>query len=645
MKTPSNTRIACICTLTLLVSGCLGQSTNSVEIPTDGSPAGGGEATSDASVIEEGDSLTLIESVQDRELVERMPPTRSSTERAKREAVARQAMERQIASQPAIALQSVNQAAFSRVHQTRVVPDHGISRPADLLLPPSATGEQYADLTRNAVIRTEQQSVSTFSIDVDTGAYANVRRFLNNGQLPPAEAVREEELLNYFSYDYAQPDDPNLPFSLVTELGRTPWNAHTRLLHVGLQGQIPVTAETQPANLVFLIDVSGSMNSPDKLGLLKSSISLLASELDARDTVSIVVYAGSSGVVLEPTAGDQHDRIHQALARLSAGGSTHGSEGIQLAYQLASEQYRENGINRVILATDGDFNVGIRDVDALKSLIARKRDSGIALTTLGFGSGNYNDHLMEQLADVGNGNHAYIDTLAEARKVLVDERHATLLTIARDVKIQIEFNPAVVSEYRLIGYNNRVMANEDFNNDRVDAGEVGAGHSVTALYEVALVGDGGEVHFPRRYPSGRTTKISQGEDSQPSGRGPTPDKADEIAEIRLRYKLPQETNSRLHTQIAMLPMSDSQPLDDSNRPSPTSENFRFSASVAGFAQLLRGDERLQDFDFDDVRELATTARGLDPYGYRAEFLRLVNLADSLDRLSRMDHPDRDHDEG
>ncbi len=494
----------------------------------------------------------------------------------------------------------------------------------------SFSGENYAAMIRNATIETETQAVSTFSIDVDTGSYANVRRFLQAGRLPPASAVREEELLNYFSYDYADAADTQEPFSITTELGKTPWNHQTQLLHVGLKGYVPPAMESTAANLVFLVDVSGSMNSPDKLGLLKSSISLMAQQLDADDTVSLVVYAGSSGIVLEPTSGNQHRKIDQALSRLSAGGSTNGAQGIELAYQLASEHFKEDGVNRVILATDGDFNVGIDDVEELKALIARKRDSGIALTTLGFGTGNYNDHLMEQLADVGNGAYAYIDTLSEARKVLVDELQATLLTIASDVKIQIEFNPAVVSEYRLIGYSNRQLANEDFNNDRVDAGEIGAGHTVTALYEIALRGDGGERHSPSRY--GRRDKPGMDEPADAS-------LTDEIAELRLRYKLPGEKDSRLSTRIVSVSEANAEGTVES------SDNFRFSASVAAFGQLLRSDDRLADFDFQDARSLALGALGNDPYGYRAEYLRLLDLASSLDRLSRMDQYSPDNEEG
>ncbi|ASJ75384.1 vWA domain-containing protein [Granulosicoccus antarcticus] len=483
--------------------------------------------------------------------------------------------------------------------------------------------ETYAALIRNATVQTSTQAVSTFSIDVDTGAYSNVRRFIQNGQLPPENAVRVEELLNYFSYNYEAATDTQVPFSVTTEVGKTPWNDKTQLLHIGLKGYVPPAADTIAANLVFLIDVSGSMDSPDKLGLLKSSISLLSHELSANDTVSIVVYAGSSGTVLEPTPGNQHQKIDQALNRLTAGGSTNGAQGIELAYQLANENFQINGINRIILATDGDFNVGNSDVKSLTKLITRKRESGIALTTLGFGTGNYNDQLMEQLADAGNGSHAYIDTLGEARKVLVDEMQATLLTIAGDVKIQVEFNPEQVSEYRLIGYSNRQLANEDFNNDRVDAGEIGAGHTVTALYEIALQGDGGERHSAKRY------ETSAQAEKELNGVASSDPRLDEIAQVHLRYKLPDETKSRLTTHIIKKP--------DPEHPAPLSEDFLFSASVAAFGQLLQGDNRLESFSYQDVRQLGAGSLGDDPFGYRAEYLRLVDMSGSLDRFSRLEN--------
>jgi len=470
-----------------------------------------------------------------------------------------------------------------------------------------ANTERYQSLTSNPVIRVANQSTSTFSVDVDTGAYANVRRFLTTGQLPPPDAVRLEELINYFSYDYAVPESADKPFQIQTELATTPWNDNTRLLHIGIKGYEVEVDKRPPANLVFLIDVSGSMADANKLGLLKSSMKMLTKQLTKDDRVSIVVYAGASGVVLEPTPGDNHRAIHRALRNLRAGGSTNGAAGIEEAYELATSAMTDDSINRIILATDGDFNVGISDIEKLKKLIEHNRETGIALTTLGFGVGNYNDHLMEQLADVGNGNYAYIDSLNEARKVLVDELTSTLLTIAKDVKIQVEFNPAQVSEYRLLGYVNRHLNNEDFANDKVDAGEIGAGHSVTALYEIALTGEGGEWNGQSRY--------------QNTDRGSTFNK--EVAEIRVRFKRPHENTSQLTKRIVS---RDSLIAEFSD----SSDNFRFSAAVAGFGQLLQENKFLKDFGYNETASLANSAKGGDRFGYRSEFIRLVDLAESLD---------------
>ncbi|MDS4042834.1 MAG: VWA domain-containing protein [Candidatus Competibacter sp.] len=478
-----------------------------------------------------------------------------------------------------------------------------------LRLPSEPTDrEQYAHQEENPVKRAAEQSVSTFSIDVDTGAYANVRRFLNAGRLPPRDAVRVEELINYFDYDYPLPDSRQPPFRVDTELAPTPWNPKTLLLAIGIKGYDLPKTQLPPANLVFLIDVSGSMDSPDKIGLLKPALKLLARQLRPEDRVAIAVYAGAAGMVLEPTPGDRKAKIEAALDRLSAGGSTNGGAGIQLAYNLAREGFVKGGVNRVILATDGDFNVGTVSFEALKNLVETQRKSGVALTTLGFGAGNYNDRLMEQLADAGNGNHAYIDTLQEANKVLVEQMSATLLTIARDVKIQIEFNPAVVEEYRLIGYENRVLRREDFSNDAVDAGDIGAGHTVTALYEIVLKGSGGARTEPLRY--GQPAA-----DAAPRG--------DEIAFLRLRYKQPDGDAS----QLLEWPIRRDQAMGDWKG---ASERFRFAAAVAGFGQLLRGGRYTENFGYDEVLALARGARGADPHGYRGEFLTLVGLARSLD---------------
>ncbi|MGB5278757.1 MAG: VWA domain-containing protein [Gammaproteobacteria bacterium] len=481
------------------------------------------------------------------------------------------------------------------------------------LVPPneSVIRENYAHFDDHGIKRVTDSPVSTFSIDVDTGAYSNVRRLLNNGQLPFEDAVRVEELINYFSYDYPAPNSSRDPFAVTTEIGPTPWNADTHILHVGIKGYDMAGTSLPACNLVFLVDVSGSMKSPDKLGLLKSALKLLSKQMRAEDRISLVVYAGASGVVLEATAGNETAKISQALDALSAGGRTNGAAGIRTAYQLARQSFIKGGINRVILATDGDFNVGTVNFEALKDLVEEKRKSGISLTTLGFGTGNYNDQLMEQLADAGNGNYAYIDKLNEAQKVLVDEMRSTLNTIAKDVKIQIEFNPAVVAEYRLIGYENRALEREDFNNDKVDAGEIGAGHSVTALYEINLVASNNKRIDPLRYARIDTASATH---------------KDEVALLRLRYKQPESENSRLIERPIRV-------TDIKNRANNTSDNFRFSAAVAGFGQLLRGGEHTDDFNFNDVLELARQARGKDPFGYRGEFITLVNLAKSLQTTS------------
>jgi len=476
--------------------------------------------------------------------------------------------------------------------------------PADNYWQPSNT-EKYAGRTDNPVHRAGEQPVSTFSIDVDTGSYANVRRMLRQGVRPPADAVRAEELINYFDYGHPAPTSLATPFRATTELAPAPWNPKRQLLMIGIKGYDVPKAELPPANLVFLIDTSGSMDEPDKLPLLKQSFSALTSQLRAQDRVSIVVYAGSAGLVLPPTPGDRRDEILGALERLQAGGSTNGGAGIQLAYAMAKQAYMPKGVNRVILATDGDFNVGTVDQGSLETYVGDQRRHGIALTTLGFGQGNYNDAMAEALADVGDGNHAYIDTLQEARKVLVEEMSSTLLTIAQDVKIQVEFNPAVVAEYRLIGYENRLLNREDFANDKVDAGDIGAGHEVTALYEVTLAGSGAERLPALRYGAAQPVAANAGKD--------------EIAHLRLRYKRPGETASRLiETPI----------LRTGLRAQP-SESMRFAATVAAYADALRGGKHLEAWDWAAVARNAEAARGSDPWKLRAEFAELVAAARSL----------------
>ena len=460
--------------------------------------------------------------------------------------------------------------------------------------------EQYQNLPDNPVHSVAETPVSTFSVDVDTGSYANVRRFLNQGQLPPEGAVRLEEMVNYFPYDYPLPSDGS-PFGVTTEVAATPWNPNTRLLRVGIKASERAVAELAPANLVFLVDVSGSMDRREGLPLVKSTLKLLVDQLRDQDRVSLVVYAGESRVVLKPTSGRDKAKIRNAIEQLTAGGSTAGASGIELAYQMAREGFIDQGINRILLATDGDFNVGISDFDSLKQMAVDQRKSGVSLTTLGFGVGNYNEHLMEQLADAGDGNYAYIDNLREARKVLVEQLSSTLAVVARDVKLQVEFNPAQVSEYRLLGYENRALKREDFSNDKVDAGEIGAGHTVTALYEIVPKGSKGWLE-PLRY-----TQAKAGEGN-----------ATELAMLRVRYKPAAGGSSRLIEH----PIKSAQhtPSDD----------LRFSAAVAAFAQQLKGDGRYTgSMSLKDTAALARSARGDDPYGLRNEFVQLVELAQSL----------------
>ncbi len=475
--------------------------------------------------------------------------------------------------------------------------------------------ENYEHFTENPVKLASEQPVSTFSIDVDTGSYANVRRFLNSGSLPPEDAVRVEELINYFGYDYPVPSSRDRPFSVTTTLAPAPWNKEKVLLQVGLKGY-EITAERRAsANLVFLIDVSGSMQDPNKLPLLKSAFRLLTRQLQASDRIALVVYAGAAGAVLAPTPGNEQATISAALDQLEAGGSTNGVGGIRLAYDFARQSFIKGGINRIVLATDGDFNVGLTDFDSLIDMVEREREGGVSLTTLGVGTGNYNEELLERLADAGNGNYAYIDTLNEARKVLVEQLSGTLQTIAKDVKIQVEFNPAAVAEYRLIGYENRILRREDFNNDRVDAGDIGAGHTVTALYELTLNDSPARLIDPLRYSKAQQLA------SEPARIGV----AAELANVRLRYKAPDGSTSRLIEQTVR--RADIRALAD--LPAGQSRDLRFAAAVAAFGQKLRGGEYLADFDYGAIAQLAAGARGDDPNGYRSEFLSLVKLADSL----------------
>lgn len=460
--------------------------------------------------------------------------------------------------------------------------------------------EQYDYMADNTFKIAIQNPLSTFSIDVDRAAYANVRRFLTDGRMPPPDAVRIEEMVNYFEYDYAQPEGDD-PFIVSSEVAKCPWNNDHYLALIGLQGVEIEAGDLPPNNLVFLLDVSGSMNAPRKLPLLKTAMRLLVDQLRPEDRVSIVVYAGAAGLVLEPTA--DKTAILDAIERLSAGGSTAGGGGIELAYKTALDHFIPEGNNRVILATDGDFNVGTSSDGALTRLIENKRESGVFLTVLGFGKGNLKDSKMEKLADHGNGNYAYIDDILEAKKVLVNEMGGTLVTIAKDVKIQVEFNPAVIKGYRLIGYENRLLAKEDFDNDKKDAGELGAGHTVTALYELIpadsdeIVPEAGELKYQK----------TQLVDSK------------EMMNIKLRYKKPNGSTSKLMSQ----PVAAVQPLK-------ASRNLRFASAVAEFGLLLRNSDYKGNASYGQVLERARAARGPDVAGYRAEFIRLVERAELLE---------------
>jgi Ca-activated chloride channel homolog len=459
--------------------------------------------------------------------------------------------------------------------------------------------ERYKGKEVASIKAVADEPVSTFSVDVDTGSYANVRRFLTQGSMPPADAVRTEELINYFRYDYPVPQDRSKPFSVTTDMATTPWNAETRLLRIGIKGfDVPVS-ERPPANLVFLVDVSGSMSSQDKLPLVKSALAMLADRLGPKDKVSIVVYAGAAGIVLDPTNNSGY--IKQALDCLSAGGSTAGGQGMELAYATAKANFIKGGVNRVIMATDGDFNVGISSDEGIEAIVKKNREDGITLTTLGFGQGNYNEAMMERVADVGNGNYSYIDSALEAQKVLDEEMAATIFTIAKDVKIQLEFNPQAVKEYRLIGYENRLLAEEDFDNDKVDAGDIGSGHQVTALYEI--VPTSGKGWTPeRRYAENRIV--------EPWG------KASEMGWLKLRYKLPDGSTSMLIERPIAATM-----LSKARAPAG---DMAFVTAVAAYGQKLRGDKYLGDFGWGDIRSLAGQQSGY----LREEFVKLTNLAAS-----------------
>ncbi len=482
--------------------------------------------------------------------------------------------------------------------------------PADAIMPPQPENrDRIQGFKTNPVRSAVEDPVSTFSIDVDTASYSFVRRSLKEGVMPQADTVRVEEMVNYFPYDWKGPDSATTPFNSTVTVMPAPWNAAHKLMHVAIKGYDVKPAEQPKANLVFLIDVSGSMNEQDKLPLLQSAFRLLVNKLGPDDTVSIVTYAGDAGTVLEPTKASEKDKILRAIDTLKPGGSTAGEAGIREAYRLAEQSFVKGGVNRVMLATDGDFNVGQSDDDDLKRLIEQERKTGVFLSVFGFGRGNLNDQMMQTIAQNGNGTAAYIDTLAEAEKVLVDDASSTLFTIAADVKIQVEFNPEEVSEYRLIGYETRALNREDFNNDRVDAGEIGSGHSVTAIYEIT--------------PKGAAQQIDDLRYGQPSAGNGEPAGADEYAFVKIRYKLPGEDSSKLITT----------PVTAANEVASFDAagiDQRFSVAVAAFGQKLRNEDATASFDWDRIAEIATAARGSDPFGYRSEFLSLVRLASALD---------------
>jgi len=482
------------------------------------------------------------------------------------------------------------------------------SRPVAPSYPPGPTGqwnrESYDAVEENRFINSMNDPLSTFSIDVDTASYANIRRFISQGHLPPQGAVRTEEMINYFTYRYPEPGQ-NHPFSVHTEIGQSPFHRDYQLVKIGLKARDLPTEKLPPSNLTFLIDVSGSMNRPNKLGLLKQSLKMLTAQLSPQDRVAMVVYAGSDRIALQPTPGSDKDVIINAIDSLDSGGSTHASSGIVTAYELARRSFMPGGNNRVILASDGDFNVGVTSRGELQALIEKQRDNGIYLTVLGFGDTNYHDDTMEILADKGNGNYAYIDSLLEAKKVLIKERSSTLFALARDVKLQVEFNPAVVGAYRLIGYENRVLQDEDFKDDSKDAGEIGLGHTVTALYEI----------IPAGHPD--IPSVDSLKYRQPAGNGAY---STEMLTVKVRYKPEGSSTSTLLTHALQ---------NESKSMAQTSADFRFAATVAGFAMLLKDSDHLGSFDWNQCLVLAKQARGEDQEGYRAEFIRLVEMAELI----------------
>lgn len=519
------------------------------------------------------------------------------------------------APSPAMESASVARSSIPVAMEAAIMPPQPMPMPLGPVMQPEGN-ERYDSVKDNPVKRTAQESVSTLSLDVDTGSYSNVRRFLNQGAMPPKDAVRVEELINYFPYEHGQAYSQGQgghPFAVSTELGRSPWNGNNLLLRVGVKAMEQQVAALPPANLVFLVDVSGSMQSADKLPLVQATLRQLVQQLRAQDKVSLVTYSGRTQVELESTSGAEKEKIFAAIARLSAGGSTAGGAALELAYQQANAGFIKGGINRILLATDGDFNVGISDVSQIKSMVERERAKGVSLTTLGFGQGNYNEALMQQIAQVGNGNYSYIDSLEEGRKVLVEELASTFNSVAADVKMQLELNPATVAEWRLIGYENRLLDEADFRNDKVDAVEIGAGKSVTALYELTLVGQP-TLHGQRRYGTAEPANAPKGERTAAARTH-----LDELGQLRIRYKKPGESAS---VELAHT-------IGNKVNSTPSAD-WKFAAAVAGFGQLLRGGVYTGQWSYDDVRTLAVQGYGEDEHGYRRSFVKLVELAKSLD---------------
>ncbi|CDZ33804.1 Von Willebrand factor type A domain protein [Neorhizobium galegae bv. officinalis] len=505
-----------------------------------------------------------------------------------------------MAPSPALAERAVPLAAAPRYAPTE----------REILPPLEESRDRFANADTSPVKSVATDPVSTFSVDVDTASYAFVRRSLLEGHLPDPDSVRVEEMINYFPYDWPRPQTADEPFRTTVTVTPTPWNSGTRLMHVAIKGFETASAAQPAANLVFLIDVSGSMNAPDKLPLLKSAFRLLVGKLKPEDKVSIITYAGNAGTVLEPTSARERDKIFAAIDNLRPGGSTAGAEGIDAAYRLARQAFIQGGVNRVMLATDGDFNLGVSSDEELKRIIEQRRKDGIFLSVLGFGKGNLNDSLMQTLAQNGNGTAAYIDTLAEAQKALVDEAGSTLFPIAKDVKIQVEFNPQQISEYRLVGYETRALKREDFNNDRVDAGDIGSGHAVTAIYEVTPKGSASALNDPLRYgPAAASAPIPV---------------SNEMAFVKIRYKQPDGDASKLITTV----VTETNAVRDF---SAAPQDVRFATAVAAFGQKLRGTDALDAYPYRLILDMARNARGEDAFGYRGGFLDLVRLAETLDR--------------